>query len=107
MLVVFFAGLCGLLSAWGGLITANTDENLYMIQVGTGHGRGSMCASVVVVVECVCGGGDTSCFLSSLYMIQVGAGGGGTTNHPPGKAGTLQISLNKSPLFLDSSIFWA
>lgn len=32
VLVVFFAGLCGLLAAWGGIITVNTDINLYMIQ---------------------------------------------------------------------------
>lgn len=33
ILVVFFAGLCGLLAAWGGLITSDTNSNLYLFQV--------------------------------------------------------------------------
>ena len=39
ILVVFFAGLCGLLSAWAGLITMDTDPNLYLFQV---LGRGQI-----------------------------------------------------------------
>lgn len=33
ILVVFFAGFCGLLAAWGGLITSDTNGNLYLFQV--------------------------------------------------------------------------
>ena len=36
ILVVFFAGLCGLLAAWAGLITETTDGNLYLFQVLAG-----------------------------------------------------------------------
>jgi hypothetical protein len=30
--VVFFFGLCGLLAAWGGYITYDTNPNLYFLQ---------------------------------------------------------------------------
>jgi Na+/proline symporter len=36
ILVVFFAGLCGLLAAWAGLLTYDTDPNLYLFQVLNG-----------------------------------------------------------------------
>jgi len=36
ILVVFFAGFCGLLAAWAGLLTFETDPNLYLFQ--TLHG---------------------------------------------------------------------
>lgn len=32
-IVVFFTGLCGLLGAWGGYITSETDPNLYLLSV--------------------------------------------------------------------------
>jgi SSS family solute:Na+ symporter len=36
IIVVFFAGLCGLLAAWAGLITYDTNGNLYLFQVLAG-----------------------------------------------------------------------
>jgi solute:Na+ symporter, SSS family len=36
ILIVFFAGFCGLLAAWAGLLTADTDGNLYLFQVLAG-----------------------------------------------------------------------
>lgn len=33
VLIVFFAGFCGLLAAWAGLITTDTNYNLYLFQV--------------------------------------------------------------------------
>lgn len=35
VLVVFFVGLCGILAAWGGQITATTDYNLYFFAVSS------------------------------------------------------------------------
>ncbi len=32
-IVVFFTGLCGLLGAWGGYITSDTNPNLYLLTV--------------------------------------------------------------------------
>ncbi len=36
ILIVFFAGFCGLLAAWAGLLTFETDANLYLFQVLAG-----------------------------------------------------------------------
>lgn len=36
VLVVFFAGFCGLLAAWAGLLTEDTNYNLYLFQVLAG-----------------------------------------------------------------------
>lgn len=51
--MVFFAGLCGLLGAWSGLITYDTNANLYLFQVLNG-GKNPYLAPVRNWIGVVC-----------------------------------------------------
>lgn len=53
ILVVFFAGLCGLLAAWAGLLTFDTDPNLYLFQV-LGRGQVPSIPTVANWIGAIC-----------------------------------------------------
>ena len=53
ILVVFFSGFCGLLAAWAGLLTYETDPNLYLFQV-LAHGQVPAIPTVVNWIGAIC-----------------------------------------------------